>query len=141
MLREVKMLARASSCVGNSWCHAMFKVKYCHKVFDIEAVRLYVYDLLHEIAIAYAMPIEEVGFGDDHVHFDVDIRVRSKPEAAKIFRGIIGNCVMKKFPMMKKKYFWGSGFWYPAYLLDNIGSERPAIKQDIRKEKYVYGER
>ena len=127
------MLARASSCVGNSWCHAMFKVKYCHKVFDIEAVRLYVYDLLHEIAIAYAMPIEEVGFGDDHVHFDVDIRVRSKPEAAKIFRGIIGNCVMKKFPMMKKKYFWGSGFWNPAYLLDNIGSERTAIKQYIRK--------
>ncbi len=139
MLREVKMLARASSCVGNSWCHAMFKVKYCHKMFDIEEVRVYVYDLLHEIAAAYNMPIEDVGFGDDHVHFDVDIRVHSKPEVAKIFRGIIGKRVLKKFPMIKKKYFYGSGFWNPAYLLDNIGSERTSVKKYIRQQKYVYG--
>ena len=42
------MLVRASSCVGNSWCHAMFKVKYCHKVFAIEEVRLYVYDQIKD---------------------------------------------------------------------------------------------
>lgn len=114
------MIARASSCVGNSWCHATFKVKYCHKVFEMEEVRLYVFDLLNQISANYNLPIEEVGFGDNHVHFDVDIKVRSKPEAAKIFRGIIGKMILKKFPEMKKKYFYSSGFWNPAYFLDNI---------------------
>ena len=132
------MIARASSCVGNSWCHATFKVKYCHKVFEIEEVRIFVYDLLRQISANYNLPIEDVGFGDNHVHFDVDIRVRSKPEAAKIFRGIIGKMILKKFPEMKKKYFYGSGFWNPAYFLDNIGRNRDEIKQYIRKQQYVY---
>jgi len=132
------MVARASSCVGDSWCHATFKVKYCHKVFAVEKIRLFVYDLLKYVAASYNMPVEDVGFDDDHVHFDVDIRVRSKPEAAKVFRGIIGRLIMKKFPEMKKKYFWGSGFWNPAYFLDNIGRNRDETKQYIQKQRYVY---
>ncbi len=132
------MVARASSCIGNSWRHATFKVKYCHKVFEIEEVRIFVYDLLHKISAGYNMPIEDVGFGDNHVHFDIDIRIRSKPEVAKIFRGIIAKMLFKKFPEIKKKYFYGNGFWNPAYFLDNIGRDRDEIKQYIRKQQYVY---
>ena len=132
------MVTRASSCVGDSWCHATFKVKYCHKMFVIEELRMCVYDLLQQISVGYNMPIEDVGFGDDHVHFDVDIRVKSKPEAAKIFKGIIGRAVLSKFPEIKKRYFWGSGFWSPAYFLDNIGRDRSEIKEYIKKQQYVY---
>ena len=132
-----KMLVRASSCVGNSWCHAMFKVRYCHKIFDIEKVRLYVFDLLNQISAEYNMPIEKIGFDSDHVHFEVDIRIRSKPEAAKIFRGITGRRLLEKFPEIKKKYFWGSGFWNPAYLMDNIGSDKEIIEKYISKQRYA----
>ena len=132
------MLARASSCVGNSWCHATFKTKYCHKVFEIKEVRTYIFDLLNQISAGYNMPIEDVGFGDNRVHFDVDIKVRSKPEVAKTFKGVIGKMVLKKFPEIKKKFFWGSGFWSPAYFLDNIGRNHDEIKQYIRKQSYVY---
>lgn len=132
------MLARASSCVGNSWCHATFKVKYCHPIFSIEEVRLLVFDMLHLISINYNLPIEDIGFGDNHVHFDVDIKLRSKPEVAKIFKGIIAKMIFKKFPEIKDKYFYGSGFWNPAYFLDNIGRDRDEIKQYIRKQQYVY---
>ena len=132
------MLNRTSSCVGNSWCHATFKVKYCHKIFAIESVRLYVYDLLIQISANHNMPIEEIGFGDNHVNFDVDIKLRSKPEVAKIFRGITGKFVLRKFPEVKKKYFWGSGFWNPAYFLDNVGRDRDEVKKYIKKQNYVY---
>ncbi len=84
------------------------------------------------------MPIEDIGFGDDHVHFDVDIKLRSKPEVAKIFKGIIAKMIFKKFPEIKDKYFYGSGFWNPAYFLDNIGRNRDEIKQYIRSQQYVY---
>jgi len=130
------MIARASSCIGNSWRHATFKVKYCHKLFEIEKVRMFVFDLLDQISASYNLPIEEIediGFGDNHVHFDVDIKIRSKPEVAKIFKGIIAKMVFKKFSDVKKRYFYGSGFWSPAYFLDNIGRKPDDIKQYLRK--------
>jgi len=130
------MLARASSCVGSSWCHAMFKIKYCHEIFDIEDVRMFVYDLLIHISIKYNLPVKKIGFDSNHVHFRVDIKLRSKPEAAKIFRGIIGKFVLKKFPEIKKTYFWGSGFWNPAYLMDNIGSDEERVDDYISSQKY-----
>ena len=130
------MLARASSCVGNSWCHAMFKVKYCHKIFDDAEVRVYVAELIVLISSLYDMPMKTLGFGDDHVHFRVNIKLRSKPEAAKIFRGIIGKKLFEKFPEIKRKFFWDSGFWNPAYMLDNIGSDEEVIDNYISGQKY-----
>ena len=135
------MIARASSCVGNSWCHATFKVKYCHKLFEIEEVRMFVFDLLNQISASYNLPIEDIGFGDNYVHFDVDIKIKSKPEVAKIFKGIIAKMVFKKFPDVKKRYFYGSGFWSPVYFLDNIGRNHEDIKQYIRKQNYVYAKK
>ena len=130
------MLIRASSCVGNSWCHAMFKVKYCHKIFDNAEIRMFVFDMINIISANYNMPVQKIGFDSDHVHFEVDTRIRSKPEAAKIFRGIIGKKIFEKFPEMKKKYFWDSGFWNPAYLMDNIGSDKDVIEQYIANQRY-----
>ena len=130
------MLARASSCIGNSWCHAMFKVKYCHKIFDYGEVRGYIAELLFLISSLYNMPIKKMGFGDDHVHFRVDIKLRSKPEAAKIFRGITAKKLFQKFPEIKKKYYWDSGLWNRAYLLDNIGSDQGNIDNYISTQKY-----
>ena len=130
------MLARASSCVGNSWCHAMFKIKYCHKIFDDKEVRSYTAELFFLISTLYDLPIKEIGFGDDHVHFKVNIKLRSKPEAAKILKGITGNKLFKQFPEIKKKFFWDSGFWNPSYLLDNIGSDEETITKYILGQKY-----
>lgn len=130
------MLIRASSCVGNSWCHAMFKIKYCHKIFDNAEIRMFVFDMITIISANYNMPVQKIGFDSDHVHFEVDIRIRSKPEAAKIFRGIIGKKIFEKFPDMKKRYFWESGFWNPAYLMDNIGRDKDVIEQYIANQKY-----
>ena len=81
------MLARASSCVGSSWCHAMFKIKYCHKIFDDKEVRVYVAELFFLISTLYDMPIKKMGFGDDHVHLQVNIKLKSKTDAAKILKG------------------------------------------------------
>ncbi|MGB9707907.1 MAG: IS200/IS605 family transposase [Candidatus Pacearchaeota archaeon] len=130
------MLARASSCVGSSWCHAMFKIKYCHPIFDDVRVRFFTYLRLKEISERYDMPIKKVGFNSNRVHFRVDIKLRSKPEVAKIIKGITGKKILEAFPEIKKKYFWGSGFWNPAYLMDNIGGDEGAIDNYIASQKY-----
>ncbi len=132
------MLARASSCVGESWCHAMFKIKYCHKIFNIKEVRVYILELFYLISTLYDMPVKKIGFGDNHVHIHINIKLRSKPEAAKIFKGVTGKKVFEQFPEIKKKFFWGSGFWNPAYLMDNIGRDEENIENYIANQKYVY---
>jgi len=114
----------------------MFKINYCHKMFDNREIRTFVFDMINLISANYNLPVQEIGFDSDHVHFQVDIRIRSKSEAAKIFRGIIGRLIFIKFPEMKKQYFWGSGFWNPAYLMDNIGSDKAIIGQYIANQKY-----
>ncbi len=130
------MLARASSCVGNSWCHAMFKIKYCHKIFSNKEVRTFVAELFFLISATRDMPIKTIGFDDDHVHLEVNIKLKSKPEAAKIFKGITGKKILENFPEIKKKFFWGSGFWNPAYLMDNIGSNEESVREYILNQKY-----
>ena len=130
------MLVRASSCVGNSWCHAMFKIKYCHPIFDDARVRFCIVILLKEISEQYNMPIKKVGFDSNHLHFNVDIRLKSKPEAAKILRGITGKKILNFFPEIKNKYFYGSGFWNPSYYLDNIGSDEEHVSDYIGCQKY-----
>ena len=130
------MLARASSCVGSSWCHAMFKIKYCHKIFADKEVRSFVAELFFLISTTRDMPIKTIGFDDDHVHLEVDIKLKSKPEAAKIFKGIIAKKLFENFPEIKGKYFWNSGFWNPAYLMDNIGSDEESVRDYIKNQKY-----
>ena len=130
------MLARASSCVGNSWCHAMFKIKYCHKIFLDKEIRTFIAELFFLISTTRDMPIKTIGFDDDHVHLEVNIKLKSKPEAAKIFKGISAKKLFENFPEIKKKYFWGSGFWNPAYLMDNIGSDGESVREYIKNQKY-----
>jgi len=114
----------------------MFKIKYCHKIFDDKEVRVYVAELFFLISTLYDMPIKKMGFGDDHVHLQVNIKLKSKPDAAKILKGITANKIFKQFPEIKKKFFWDSGFWNPAYLMDNIGSNESSISNYISTQKY-----
>ena len=130
------MLARASSCVGDSWCHAMFKVKYCHKIFESEEVRFFVSDLFYKIAAEYDMPIKKIGIDADHVHLYINIKLRSKPEAAKILKGITGRNILKRFPAIKNQLFWGSGFWNPSYLMDNVGRDEQIVENYVGSQHY-----
>ncbi len=127
---------RRSSCVGDSWVHAMFKVKYCHDVFDDAEVRAWLQAKLCEISSQYNMPIKNLGFDSNHLHMKLNIGVISKPEAAKILRGITGRQIFQAFPWLKEKLFWGSGFWNPAYFMDNVGKDADAIEEYISKQKY-----
>jgi len=128
---------RRSSCVGDSWVHAMFKVKYCHNVFDNAEVRAWLNAKLYEISSLFDMPIRKLGIDSNHLHMKLNIGIRSKPEAAKIFRGRIGRQIFQAFPKLKEKLFWDSGFWNPAYFMDNVGKDADAIEAYISKQKYA----
>lgn len=117
---------RYSSAVGEAWMHCEFKIKYCHAIFDDEIYREGLRLLLLEAAYDYEIPIGEIGFDNNHVHFMADISLYSRPEVAKLLRGYTGKRFFEHFPELKLPkweggLFWGSGLWNPSYY---IGSPR-----------------
>jgi len=127
--------ARYSSAVGEAWLHAIFKIKYCHKIFDIKEVREECNRLLEEASIKYDIPIDGKGFDSDHVHMKLDIGNYSRPEIAKKLKGYTAKRLFSKFPWIKKKYFYGSGLWNRSYY---IGSAHNLdnLAQYLKKQKW-----
>ncbi len=111
--------ARFSSAVGEAWMHCEFKIKYCHEIFRDVVCREGLRTLLLEVAYNHEIPIGELGFADDHVHFMADIGNYSRPEVAKFLRGYVGKKFFEYFPDIKQKYFWGSGLWNPLSCINS----------------------
>ena len=131
---------RYSSAVGEAWLHAMFKVKYCHTIFDDEIYREAINTLLCEAAYENEIEIGEMGFDNNHVHFMVDIGMYKREEVAKLLRGYSAKKFFEFFPELKLSkeeggLFWGSGLWNPAYYMGAPRSLEETIKY-IRKQKY-----
>ena len=91
---------RYSSAVGEAWQHAMFKVKYCHEIFDIKEVREECDRLFDEASQRYCIPIVGKGFDSNHVHMKLDLGVYSRPQVAKMLKGYVAKKLFKKFPLV-----------------------------------------
>ena len=111
-----------SSSVGKNVMHVCFKAKYCHKIFDDGLVKGRCEEIFRETAGRYGMEIREMGFDRDHVHVTVDAGPNHSPASmAKALKGNSGHRLLREFPHLKRRYFWGSGLWSPAYFFDSMG--------------------
>ena len=127
---------RYSSAVGEVWVMATFKVKYCHKIFNIPFARKLCGALLEEAMQKNSIRYAKMGFDEDHVHIQLDMGLYSKPEIAKRLRGYVARRLFKALPWLKKKYFWNSGLWNPAY--DIRAHDPGVISRYIDKQKYSF---
>jgi len=113
----------------------MFKVKYCHPVFDVKEVREEAEKLFREAFERYSIRCLGLGFDNNHVHGAVDLCMHSRSSAAKCIKGYVAKKLLQKLPWLKEKYFWGSGFWNPSYYLDTAKDLKNLLKY-INKQKY-----
>ena len=116
--------------------HMCFKAKYCHKVFDDERVRGRCEEIFRETAERYGMEIREIGFDCDPVHVTVDAGPNHSPASmAKALKGNSGHRLLREFPDLKRRYFWGSGLWSPAYYFDSMGDRTSSeIDEYVRNQ-------
>jgi len=126
---------RYSSAVGEIWVMATFKVKYCHKIFDLLVVRQLCDALLHEAFALYNIRCWKLAFDSDHVHMILDLGLHSKIELAKELKGYVGKQLFRLLPWLKKQKFWGSGLWNPAYDIRSI-SDMDFYSRYLDKQKY-----
>jgi REP element-mobilizing transposase RayT len=131
---------RYSSAVGEVWTHFMFKVKYCHKIFDNFGYRNAMNALLRKALRKYEIRCrdDEIGFDNNHVHMEIDLGLRSKPQIAKLLKGYTARKFFKLFPELKLPraqggLFWASGLWSPAYFGN---SSSGGTLEYIKRQKY-----
>lgn len=129
-------LTSYSSSIGRAVFHIGFKVKYCNEAFSFKEIRDRCKEIFLSVAEKYKIPIHSMGFGDEHVHFEADIGLKSIPEVAKLFKGTSGYALLREFPWLKRKYFWGSGFWSPVVYFDSVGQNHELISDYISSQKY-----
>ncbi|MFH1642762.1 MAG: transposase [Nanoarchaeota archaeon] len=114
---------------------ATFKVKYCHKIFDIQAVRELSDELLNEAFCLYEMRCQKLAFDSDHVHIILDMGIYGKPALAKMLKGYVAKKLFGFMPWLKQKYFWGFGLWNPAYYIRNVNYMAFYLRY-LSKQKY-----
>ena len=113
------------------------QIKYCHKIFDIQAVRELTDVLLNEAFNIYQIRCQKLAFDSDHVHIIFDMGIYSKPEIAKKLKGFVAKKLFELIPWLKKRYFYGSGLWNPAYDIRNV-NDMNFYQRYLSKQKY-YG--
>src|SRR4030065_1406666 len=131
---------RYSSAVGEAWMHCEFKIKYCHTIFDDKIYREGLRTLLLEAAYEYEIPLGEIGFDTDHLHFMADICLYDRPTVAKLLRGYTGKKFFEYFPELKRPkheggLFWKSGLWNPSYYIGAPRNLNTTISY-IQRQKY-----
>jgi putative transposase len=127
---------RYSSAVGEAWMHTSFKVKYCHRIFDILEVRTVTKALIIKACNSYGIAIKNIGLDSDHVHMIINIGNYSRPQVAKMIKGYVAKKLFLVFPWLKNKYFWGSGLWSPAYYMYSVGRDIDFMENYVMKQRY-----
>ena len=132
---------RYSSAVGEIWTMATFKVKYCHKIFDMIAVRELTDALFNEAFQFYNIDCKKMAFDSDHVHMIIDLGLYSKIEIAKKLKGFVARKLFNLMPWLKNNkwdggYFWNSGLWNPAYDIRSI-NDMDFYNRYLDKQKYA----
>ena len=126
---------RGSSSYTRIELHVSYKARYCHKVFDFVEVKERCKQIFFEVAEKIRVKIIEIGFDGDHVHMDIQIRNTHRMcDVDNVFKGTSGRKLLKEFPELKKKYFWGSGFWGDQGYGDSVGQNREVIRNYVKNQ-------
>ena len=118
-----------SSSVGRNVLHLRFKAKYCHEIFNDMQVEKRCEEIFREVSEQKRWLLREIGFDRDHVHITIDAGTKGPEDVAKALKGTSGKKLLKEFPYLKKKYFWGSGLWSPSIYFDSLG-EKTIVEMD-----------
>ena len=125
---------RYSSALGEVWIMETLKVKYCHNVFDKQAIREFTHATLVEAMFYYGIRWRKISFDSNHVHITLEMGILSKPEIAKKLKGFTAPKILKEFWWLKSHLFRGGGFWNPA--TDGRSGDMEFYSKYLDKQKY-----
>ena len=110
--------------------HFVWIPKYRHKVFS-EPYRKTLKGIIEKIGYDYDIEVLELEIPLDHIH----LVVRGEPSRApseimRVIKSISAREFFRRYPEIKRKYFWGGKLWTQSYFVETIGN---ANEETIRE--------
>jgi putative transposase len=109
-----------SSSLGMQVVCVNWAVKYRHEIFGNAEVKMRAIRSFQDTERAYAqrigLKIHEMGLDRDHVHLVLQWGpATSISEVMRLLKGRSAREMLRDFPELRKKKFWGGHLWSPAY--------------------------
>jgi len=130
------MKRKINHCVYNINYHIVFCPKYRHKVIKDDVAEA-IKDVVQEICATYGYDLIQMEAMPDHLHIFLSAPPTVAPtENVKRLKSITANRIFAAFPALKKRYFWGSGFWSRGYYIGTAGNvSAETIRKYIEAQK------
>ena len=115
--------------------HFVWIPKYRHKVFS-EPYRETLKQIIKKIGYDYDIDVVELEIPEDHIH----MVVRGEPTMApskvmQVVKSISAREFFRRFPEIKRQYFWGGKLWTQSYFVETIGNaDEETIRQYVRSQ-------
>lgn len=116
--------------------HIIICPKYRHKVMHNE-IKEFLKNKFKEICDNYDYELLDFSIEVDHVHFALKLQpTYSIGSVVRNLKSITGYYLFKDFPILRKKYFWNSGFWTHGYFVSTVGQvSKEKIMEYIKSQE------
>ena len=107
--------------------HFVWIPKYRHKVFS-EPYRETLKGIIEKIGHDYDIDIVELEIPVDHIHMVVrGVPKMSPSDVMQVIKSISAREFFRRYPEIKRKYFWGGKLWTQSYFVETIGSANEEV--------------
>jgi len=111
-------------------------VKY-RKILLNKEVEKCIRETMQGISERYEIPIDEMGFDQNHIHIFCGGKPTSSPmQILGIIKSLTARKVFEKFPRLRKDELWGGEFWSDGKYIGTVGetANEETIKEYIRNQ-------
>lgn len=110
--------------------HFVWIPKYRNAVFK-KPYADYLKALIRKIAYDYDMEVSEIEVVEDHIHMMLKAEPRESPShIMQVIKSISAREFFKKYPEIRKQYFWGGKLWTQSFYVETVGNRNEA---EVRK--------
>jgi len=115
--------------------HIVFTPKYRYRILTGEISRMVETDI-RTICQWKDAEIDEINIQLDHVHMIVSIPPRlSVSDFMGILKGKTAIKLMKSYPCLKQKPYWGNHFWSRGYFVNTVGINEEMIRRYVKYQE------
>ena len=115
--------------------HIVWVPKYRHRILTGK-IGDEVEQCVHVFSSQKACEIIEMNVQIDHVHLICMIPPKlSVSDYVGIVKGRTAIRLLKRFPDLRKRRYWGNHFWTKGYCVDTVGLDEDKIRQCVKYQE------
>lgn len=115
--------------------HIVWVPKYRYKILE-GALRDQLELDIRSLSQWKEVEIIELSIQKDHIHMVTSIPPKLSVSSYMGFlKGKTAIKIMKTYPMLKKRPYWGNHFWVRGYFVSTIGIDEEKIKRYVRYQE------